>query len=47
MKASEGMSFPRELSHLVYMEETYTHKSGSNLLLILSKETGYNGYVLI
>lgn len=47
VKMNEALSFLGELFQLTCKEEICKNKSGSNCLLILSKKTGNNDYVLI
>lgn len=41
------MSFLQELFQLIYLKEIYENKSGSNVLLFLSKEIRFNDDVLV
>ena len=47
MKVNQSMSSLQELFQLIYLKEIYEHKSGSNVLLFLSKEIGFNDDVLV
>ena len=47
MKVNQSMSSLQELFQLIYLKEIYENKSGSNVLLFLSEEIGFNDDVLV